>query len=831
MIVINNGNNNAQNNEQNNNDEINYIKATECRYKETLNEADLKSYEQYFNKGCCGSGSNKMAFTLLIYSIIIVIFNVAGLFFLISKNSEYKSYKEKLELALKSVETSLPDISEMQKLLTFEKLLKEFKINNTNNYYDHIYRENCSYDYMRIGLCSWSDYKSYYRYYYNYEFDYNYMDYYASYENERFLCTYNNYYNGLCSRQQYLDYESGYLEGFLYYGGKPKRIDLEVYNNYEYEDDYSYITVKNIKGISFYRFWCDIGKYDSLIMMSLLIVMVAFIILLIVDLCIKKDNISNGILYYVIVLLYMIFYIVNRIFICLLFCLMIYSVVVLSTEPVPEYVYPLYTGYNYEDDIPYDVWGEKRAYAVVFAGIVFFLFIFVCMLDGLSKVIINYLGLNFEENQRKNEISRNVSINLGEEVYEMEVKNTQNIYLDEVRTRKKIKFKEIKFDKLGKENCYIKLYNKGLIDQLGFSEWDYPNINEGFSRLGGILNLIYVVLFFSVILTKFHVKDEYAYNFLKYAIELGISIKLSKYYNNYGSLEKTITDYRLYVYIIISIIILLLMLKRAFFGGFKYSWIFWIFFIISILFVLLNLGILLLTILVDVYSWFSLVVFTSKLHFEDEELLIAKFCIQGSINVLLFIFELAIFIKSISYTAFILSINREINSISYKNEYSYNTNMENREEGFEFTALDTKPYYFQAININNLPKFLFYLKSNDKRRRIFIAENQNIFQKNQPATIRIDTNYVRTSERENFNNEPSQSNNNRISNLDYNIEIRNNIPNNNSNNIININNNANDSREFIELKRENERLMKDNDNIRQKIRLIKEEINKMLRPQ
>ena len=271
------------------------------------------------------------------------------------------------------------------------------------------------------------------------------------------------------------------------------------------------------------------------------------------------------------------------------------------------------------------------------------------------------------------------------------------------------------------------------------------------------------------------------------------------------------------------------MLKRAFFGGFKYSWIFWIFFIISILFVLLNLGILLLTILVDVYSWFSLVVFTSKLHFEDEELLIAKFCIQGSINVLLFIFELAIFIKSISYTAFILSMNREINSISYKNEDSYNTNMENREEGFEFTALDTKPYYFQAININNLPKFLFYLKSNDKRRRIFIAENQNIFQKNQPATIRIDTNYVRTSERENFNNEPSQSNNNRISNLDYNIEIRNNIPNNNSNNIININNNANDSREFIELKRENERLMKDNDNIRQKIRFIKEEINKMLR--
>ena len=253
MIVINNGNNNEQNNEQNNNDEINYIKATECRYKETLNEADLKSYKQYFNKGCCGSGSNKMAFTLLIYSIIIVIFNVAGLFFLISKNSGYKSHKEKLEQALMSVETSLPDVSEMQKFLTFENLFKEYNKNNTNTDYHYISREKCSYNYMRIGLCSWDDYRSYCSYYNDYEHDCNYMDYYAHNQNERFLCTYNSYSNGLCSRQQYLDYESGYLDGFIYYGGKPKRIDLEMYfYNYEYEDDNGYITVKKVKGISFY---------------------------------------------------------------------------------------------------------------------------------------------------------------------------------------------------------------------------------------------------------------------------------------------------------------------------------------------------------------------------------------------------------------------------------------------------------------------------------------------------------------------------------------------------------------------------------------------------
>jgi len=103
------------------------------------------------------------------------------------------------------------------------------------------------------------------------------------------------------------------------------------------------------------------------------------------------------------------------------------------------------------------------------------------------------------------------------------------------------------------------------------------------SRIGEILNFIYSLIFFTLLSTKFQINQEYIYKFLKNAIELGFSFKLNKYVDNYEYHKKAIIKNRLYVYIIISIIILLLILKRTFFGSFKSNLLYWIFFIISIL--------------------------------------------------------------------------------------------------------------------------------------------------------------------------------------------------------------------------------------------------------
>ena len=879
IIIGDNSPNNDENNKQQNESNINYIPATECIYSDYLSENDREQYQKFHNRGCCGSGSNKIATSLLVYSIIILVLDIAGLFFLISKNKVYKLTKEQLEQDLKLVDKSLPDSSEMSIILNYFDMNKEFK----NKIY---YRKNCTYEYYRIGLCSYDDYQEYcdpdkylenlctyqdlYAYYSHYRYSYD----------DDFKCTDEKYSDKLCSYQQYLDYKNGYFDYFIYFGGKPKRFDIysrDYSYSYYDDDDYYYnnnqeiddsITIYNVKGISFEEFWCGIGKYDNSILMGLLIAIAFFIVLLIIDLCIKKDNIKNGIIYYIILILYMILYVVFRIFICLLFCLFAYSIIVTFYEPEPQHLGGKENDYRYSSYLDYynlnfyneERWEDRLINSSVFSGIVLLLFIFVSILDGLKALIIKYLGLDFDENQMRNEISRKISIRFGEEVHEIEVKNKQNVYLDEVTTRKKIKFKEIKFDKLGSDSYYLKLTNKGLVDQLGFSEWDYPHINEGFSRLGSLLDLIYVILFFLVLLTKFHVKDEYTYQFLKYAIELGYSISFSKYYEIYGNLEKNITELRIYVYLLITIILLLFMIKRAFFGGFKRNGIFWIFFIISLLFILLNLIILLITILIDVYTWLSFIAYISKITFSHDGLVFAKFIIQGCLNIIIIILQIAIFAKSISYTIFLYSMKKANDELANENKEDniYNNSIRNKEEGFEFTALDLKPYFFQVINNTKLPKYLLYLKTPNRKRQIFIPVNTNIFISPIPIYVNNDNyNYPRINNPSNYNNynnndnnynnsERLNLNNNNAPPVSNNNIIDNNIVNNkkneeiNNNEIqnINININTNDNsieiinnnntKEIQELKDKNKKLKDKNEEIIKKINYIRNQINQLL---
>ena len=282
------------------------------------------------------------------------------------------------------------------------------------------------------------------------------------------------------------------------------------------------------------------------------------------------------------------------------------------------------------------------------------------------------------------------------------------------------------------------------------------------------------------------------------------------------------------------------MIKRAFFGGFKSNLFFWIFFIISILFILFNLASFLLTILLDVLSWISLDVLLTKIFFEDQILLIPKLAIQGSLNVVILLIQIIIFGKSISYTIFMFSMKSENDKIGNENK----DEIGNMEEGFEFKGKDMRDYYFQPINNTTLPKNLFYNKTENRRRQIFIPENSNlIIQPRQP----INNN--------NFNNFNNQINNN-INQINYinNSNLNNNsiasetlrLKNNNSNfnnininrnreNIIRENNNSeipidanNNESEIIRYINENNIWRNENEKLRQKIQIAKNELGKIL---
>ena len=719
MQVINNSIVNKDNNIHDNNkniDEynINYIRTAECGYKDYLEKKEKTKYEKFLNKGCCGSGNNKMTITLLVYSFIIIIFTILGIFFKISNNEGYKEYKSEIEKALNLIDTNLPDDSEMQRIINYTRIIKESSYNPFN----------CSYEMFRLGICKWDSYKLYCDKEKYFNDKCNLVDYYVYYT-EEFFCTYEDYSKNYCSYQQYIDYTSGYFKEFIYYGGKPKRFIIETSYEVKYED-FRIFYFYFLHGTSFLQFWCNIGKYDNPLLISLFIVMITFITLLIVDLYIKKDIISIGVLYYSILILYMIFDIVFRIFIILLFCLLLYAVVVTASNPEFEvrawssFIY--YHSQSKYSKITIPLWEDKRIYAIVASVIIFFLFIFVVyILIGLKVVIINYLGINYEGNKNYDKIKRKISIRLGREIYEIEVKNKKDVYLYDKITRKKIKFKEIKFDKLGEDNYYLKLSNKSLVDQLGFSEWNYPDINEGFKRLGVISDLTYVLLFFSVILIKFQINQEYSYRFLKYAIELGFSFRYSGYVENFGALEKAITYYRLCCYTIVYIVILITKLKRAFFGGIKKNFIFLIFFIVLILFIVFNLVSLILTIIIDIYCWILIDVDLTSIFIHEENIVFPKIIVQVGLNIIILVIQIILLWKNISYTRFIFTMKTENDKIGSENQ----DDIYNRDEGFEFEGKDKRNYYFQAINNTKFPQNLFYIKTENKKRQILIPENEN----------------------------------------------------------------------------------------------------------
>ena len=362
-------------------------------------ESEIQSYERFFNKGC-GSGTNKTTITLLVYSIIIIIFAIVGFIFRISKNEGHKKYKEEIEKVLGLLDTNLPDDLEMEKILNFSKLFNAFKQNYINsdskNYlssldYNYYYSNNCTYQNFRTGICNSNSYQKYCDEKKYSDNECNLVDY-LFHTKGKFRCNSEDYSRKKCSYQQYIDHTNRYLDDFLYYGGKPKRIDLTAsYGSKRGDNANIEYSFKNIYGISFYKFWCDIGKYDTPIFIGIIILTTIFIILFIIDLFIKKDNISNGIIYYIIVILYMILYIVLRIFICLIFCFLVYSIIVTSSTPNFEiehnsslitytnsyldynYKYS-YNNINYEFAPPETIWNLKRTYAIISTASVFFIF-------------------------------------------------------------------------------------------------------------------------------------------------------------------------------------------------------------------------------------------------------------------------------------------------------------------------------------------------------------------------------------------------------------------------------------------------------------------------
>jgi len=634
-----------------------------------LEEKDVKNYLKCRKPNCCNTPK-----FLLIFSIIIILFTCAGLYFSISRNEGYKQYKQLLEKNLALVKVELPNEYESKKLVAYL----------TRDEFENKVDDSCSYIEYSLSLCKRRNYMKFCNDKRYSENKCNYMDR-QYFLNKSFICNITNYNNKRCNEIQYIDY---------------------FYRNEDSKIEYSNSTIKiYVKEYLFAKIWCKIGNYDIPILFSFFIVMILFIIFIIFDLCINKANLIVGIKYYIILTLYIIFYFIFITYKILLFGLLIFSFIVsftFSNELIDD---SLLNPKNGENIGTIKINFRHYDYTFIYCLINLSLFIFVLILSSYETLLYKYLSFDFEKNNNSN-IIRKASIKIGKNNFDFEIIQNKNIYLKDRRENEKLCFKEIMIEN---NIYYLKFNNIGIKDQLGWIEYNYPIINYGFDKLFLYLKLlIYTYIFSIVIMPIFHIKDDLFYNYFLHLFDLGYKPYLYDNLQKFGDSQILIYNLIKYIFIIKGILIICSLFKWAFFGGFSNIVLNWVSLCISIFITLINLVFLIFCFLTFVYNIISLFITyitqENKISFGDYSGFV-KLLISIFLYIIQLLFISLLFSNSIKFSIFLNSVRIEIKKIENE-EYT-------SENAFKVKALNKGNYFFEAVNLDNFSKQLFYMKKLD----------------------------------------------------------------------------------------------------------------------
>ena len=491
---------------------------------------------------------------LLIYSIIIEILVVAGLYFRISNNEGYIAYKEYIEKEINILEmgTHFPNENETLKLLAFLKRDK-----NEDSF--------CTYLKYSFNKCLEESYRQYCNITKYNEKKCNYMDrqYFLGYE---FICNEVNFKKGLCDEIQYNDY-------------------LYTLNPYEKKIEVSYGNESNAEvnitsSFILEKFWCNIGNYDSKIYLSFLFFLGIFILFLIYSIIMVKKNLQPGINYYIIITCYMFYCMLFRIYMIIFWMLFLYSIIVTFYQirvygfvGILEFLNDPFFNRSLEIGFPeQQLWKDKRINAIIFCGITLALSILVIFLSKLKNIINNYLSFNFNGKNLNKEVIRKASIKVGNNKYKFELVQNSTLNLSENGKNKSYFFMETVFEN---NRYYLKCNNLYLKDQLNWALTTNPENNILYMKLSGELNLLLynlILLIFSHFLLKADNNTEYYQHLLDlgYEPKLNILVRICFYLNS------ILFNLISYPSIIIVILVIISFYIRAIFGGFGNTIILWL---------------------------------------------------------------------------------------------------------------------------------------------------------------------------------------------------------------------------------------------------------------
>ena len=382
---------------------------SEISYETTLSPTQLKKYKKYQENSYCSCF--KTPLPLLIYSIIVAILVAGGIYFNLGRNEGYNAYKELLERKISYSESiKFPDEKETFKLIKFvtrnksEDNLCPYLIYSLNKCDLYKYRTFCNNERYKEKKCNYMD-----------------REFYLGYN---FICDENNFKKGLCNEIQYNDY-------------------LYMKEPYERKISYSGDQAKiNLTGnLYIEKFWINTGNFDYKIYIYFSIFLVIFILFLIYNLIIVKNDLEPGINYYIIITFYLIYYVVFKIYIILFLLAFSFSTIVTLYQPILSFSEsklfddPFFSK-NAKILFPeQELWRDERIKAIIFCGISLILFIMVIFLSNLKKIIHNYLSFKLNGKNINRNVLRKASIKFGDNRYEFKLVQNKNIYLRDNRKK------------------------------------------------------------------------------------------------------------------------------------------------------------------------------------------------------------------------------------------------------------------------------------------------------------------------------------------------------------------------------------------------------------
>ena len=485
------------------------------------------------------------------------------------------------------------------------------------------------------------------------------------------------------------------------------------------------------------KFWAEFGNSENALLISFLIFVILFLCFEIFSLLLHKIVIKidyqNGIFYKLILYINIVFFVLFKIYLPLIIFSFIYSIIVLFGSPHNSADRYSFIFGNGGEEFLNDQWNKKKYILIVNIVMKLFVLAFLGYLLNVKYAIIEYLNKNYEESEddedeenNKKEIEKNeiiTTINIDNTDYYTRIKLNETLYLTQIGENVKERiftFKKIVIQNFTPNFVFARLGPDIITDQISNSQWDYPNFNHIFLKLGDMCDWIYMILFFSLPLFELHVKKELAYDEIHIVYSTnkllgGKKLLFADIFDIYGEFEQGLTNSRFTLYVIQLAFIFSFMLKRIQNGGFKKSCNLIVVFVIDIIFLIQNIVYIILDFLLILFNLFAIICYyKNKYNLLADDMLDAKLFLQLIINIDILRFNIQLLKENSTLTTYLNQLRKAMDKFNKKEDNINEDEPNFKPVEFKYVSLDGNICILKEFQNNLIQRYLLYIPENEQ---------------------------------------------------------------------------------------------------------------------